>query len=357
VNLIGEHTDYNDGFVFPAAIDRYVTVWASPRADRVIRAYSVDFNQSVEFSLRDIEPSDEAPWSNFVRGVLVQLQKRDMDFPGADLMIRGNVPIGAGLSSSAAIEVAVAEAFRVLGDLELNRVEKALLSQAAEHEFVGVKCGIMDQFISALAQEGTALFLDCRDLSYSTVPLSEGLSIVVCNSAVERRLDSSEYNRRLSECEEAVEVLNKRYGGIEALRDASLAQLEEVKPQLGDVPYRRARHVISENNRVLEAVEALKGDRTREFGELLYRSHTSLRDDYEVSCKELDILVDLARRAPGIVGARMTGAGFGGCTVNLVESAAVQEFCDSVRPAYLKETGIQCPVYVCLPSAGAGVCG
>jgi galactokinase len=357
VNLIGEHTDYNDGFVFPAAIDRYVTVLASPRPDRLIRAFSVDFEQATEFFLGDIEPSDEAPWSNFVRGVLVQFQKRGADLPGADLIISGNVPIGAGLSSSAAIEVAVAEAFRVLGDLQLNPVEKALLSQAAEHEFVGVKCGIMDQFISALAQRGTALFLDCRDLSYSAVPLSEGLSIVVCNSAVERRLDSSEYNRRRSECERAVEVLNQKYGGIEALRDASLEQLEEVRPQLGDVPYRRARHVISENNRVLEAVEALTGGKTQEFGALLYSSHSSLRDDYEVSCKELDILVDLARRAPGIVGARMTGAGFGGCTVNLVESSAVQEFCDSVQPAYFKETGIQCPVYVCLPSAGAGACG
>ncbi len=357
VNLIGEHTDYNDGFVFPAAIDRYVTVLASPRVDQLIRAYSVDFGQTTDFSLNDIKPSEDCPWSNFVRGVVAQYRKRGFELPGADLAISGDVPIGAGLSSSAAIEVAVAETFRVLGDLEIDRTQMALMSQAAEHEFVGVKCGIMDQFISALAQRGTALFLDCRDLSYSAVPLSEGLSIVVCNSAVERRLDSSEYNLRRSECEEAVRVLNQKYGGIEALRDASLEQLEAVRSELPDVPYRRARHVISENNRVVAAVEALQAGKTQEFGELLYRSHTSLRDDYEVSCKELDVLVDLARQAPGIVGARMTGAGFGGCTVNLVESKAVQEFCDSVQPAYETETGIQCPTYVCLPSAGVGVCG
>ncbi len=357
VNLIGEHTDYNDGFVFPAAIDRYVKVLASPRTDQVVRAYSVDFAQATEFSLSQIEPSKEAPWSNFVRGVLVQFQKRGLEPPGANLLISGDVPIGAGLSSSAAIEVAVAETFRALGDLEIDRAQIALLSQAAEHEFIGVKCGIMDQFISVLAQLGTALFLDCRDLSYSAVPVSEDLSIVVCNSAVERRLDSSEYNRRRSECEEAVKVLNQKYGGIHALRDASIEQLDAVKPQLSDVPYRRARHVISENNRVLAAVEALQAGKTQEFGELLYLSHRSLRDDYEVSCKELDVLVELARLAPGVVGARMTGAGFGGCTVNIVESKDVQGFCDSVQPAYEKETGIQCPIYVCRPSAGAGVCG
>ena len=356
VNLIGEHTDYNDGFVFPAAIDRYVTVLASPRPGQIIRAYSVDFAQATEFSLDRIEPSEEAPWSNFVRGVIVQLQKTGFELPGADLMISGNVPIGAGLSSSAAIEVAVAETFRVLGDLDIDPVQMALLSQAAEHEFVGVKCGIMDQFISALGQPGTALFLDCRDLSYSAVPLSEDLSIVVCNSAVERRLDSSEYNRRRAECEEAVQVLSQSYGGIHALRDASLEQLDAVESQLSDVPYRRARHVISENNRVLEAVEALQAGKTQEFGELLYRSHESLRADYEASCTELDVLVELARQAPGIVGARMTGAGFGGCTVNIVKSKDVQKFCDSVQPAYEEETGIQCPIYVCRPSAGAGEC-
>lgn len=356
VNLIGEHTDYNDGFVFPAAIDRYVQVLASPRFDQLIRVYSVDFEQETEFSLTAVEQSEDAPWSNFVRGVSAQYQQRGFNLPGANLMISGNVPIGAGLSSSAAIEVAVAEAFRRLGNLEIDAVQMALLSQAAEHEFVGVKCGIMDQFISALARPGTALFLDCRSLSYATVPLSEDLVIVVCNSAVERRLNTSEYNRRRAECEEAVRVLNKTYGDIDALRDASLEQLEGVRPGLAEVSYRRARHVISENHRVLAAVEALRAGRKDDFGRLLYRSHDSLRDDYEVSCRELDLLVDLAREAPGTIGARMTGAGFGGCTVNLVERDSVQGFCDSVQPAYQKETGILCPVYVCSPSAGAGPC-
>ncbi len=352
VNLLGEHTDYNDGFVFPAAIDRHLGIVAAPRTDSTVRAYSADFEHESVFSLSGFRRSEEAPWSNYLRGVLEQYQKRGFDPVGMDLVLSGNVPVGAGLSSSAALEVAMAETVRSLTGLSVERVQMALLSQAAEREFVGVQCGIMDQFVSALAQAGTALFIDCRDLAYSAFPLSEGVSIVVCDSRVQRSLDSSAYNQRRSECEQAVAALQPVLEGVRALRDVTSEQLERHRERLEDVVYRRARHVVSEDARVLEGLRMLEQGKIVEFGRLLYDSHTSLRDDYEVSCRELDELVDLARGVDATLGARMTGAGFGGCTVNLVRREGVEAFREHVSRGYRERTEKDCAIYPCVPSAG-----
>lgn len=352
VNILGEHTDYNDGFVFPAAIDRHLSIAAGPRGDSRVRAYSVDFQQESVFPLAEPARSEAEPWSNYVRGVLEQYQKRGFDPPGMDLVLAGNVPVGAGLSSSAALEVAVAETVRALAGWDVDRVQLALLSQAAERQFVGVQCGIMDQFVSALAQTGTALFIDCRDLSYSAFPLSEGVSVVVCDSRVQRSLDASAYNQRRSECEQAVEELQPVLQGIKALRDVTPEQLEKHRGRLPEVVYRRARHVVYEDDRVLRGVRMLEQGELAGFGRLLYESHASLRDDYEVSCRELDELVELAREVEATLGARMTGAGFGGCTVNLVRSEGVEAFQGHVSRGYRQRTGKDCSIYVCAPSEG-----
>jgi galactokinase len=355
VNIIGEHTDYNDGFVLPAAIDRRISICASPRNDRQVCAFSMDFNQAAQFNLDSIEPDSAAPWSNYLRGVAVEYALRGHHLRGADLVLRGDVPIGAGLSSSAALEVCFAELMRVFSHVDIHPVDMALLCQAAERNFVGVQCGIMDQFVITLAKENAALFIDCRDLSHEAVPLAfeaADARILVCDSKVQRKLDASAYNRRRGECEEAVRLLSLRIGKIRALRDVSLSRLEQYKADLGDILYRRARHVVSENDRVLTGMNHLKKGNLRQFGQLMYLSHRSLKDDYEVSCRELDILVDLASQQPGTIGARMTGAGFGGCTVNLVLSDSVQSFSDSVAGGYEAQTGKAPRIWVCTPSGG-----
>ncbi len=352
VNLIGEHTDYNDGFVFPADIDHEIWMAAGRRTDRNIRAFSVNFQQPSLFSLDELVRDPDASWSDYIRGVLLEYQKRGSQLDGMDLVVAGDVPVGAGLSSSAAMEVATAETARVLNDIAIGRVELALLSQAAERNFVGVQCGIMDQFVSVLGRAGTALLLDCRDLSFRNVPLSMSANIVICDTRKERALERSEYNRRREECEEAVEALSGALGRIKALRDVVPEQVEENKSLLTETQYKRARHVVTENARVLRGVDLLETGDIQGFGKLMYESHTSLRDDYEVSCPELDILVDLAGAHPGTIGARMTGAGFGGCTVNIVESDAVEHFRQAVGRAYQSRTGIEPLIYVCQPSDG-----
>jgi len=352
VNLIGEHTDYNEGFVFPVAIDRTITVIAARGRRPRIRAYSLDFAEDSRFDLFDIEKSEDAAWSNYLRGVLVEYRKRGFEIGGMDLMISGDIPIGSGLSSSAAFETAIGETVRILNEIEIEKTEMALLCQAAERNFVGVQCGIMDQFISTLAREGSALFLDCRDLSYSHVPLDPSARIVVCDTRVQRSLDVSAYNRRRAECEKAVAILNEKLGGKKALRDVSVEELEDCRDLLPEVLFNRVHHVVHENNRVLTAVEALRKGEISRFGILLYESHYSLKKRYEVSCRELDILVELAAGTKGTIGARMTGAGFGGCTVNLVEADAVPDFCKTVSEGYRGKTGIEAAIYACQPSEG-----
>ena len=353
VNLIGEHTDYNDGFVLPAAIDRYIEFAGRRRADRRVRVYSLDFQDQVEFSLDALEKDPAHSWSNYLRGVSKFLEEDGHRLTGADIVFGGDVPREAGLSSSAAVEVAAATFWNKLLKLELDPVYVIKLARRAENEFVGVPCGIMDQFISALGRQDHALFLDCRDLVYRHVPLRDTVKIVVCNSGVKRALAQSEYEVRLKQCRQAVAQIASTGLAVKSLRDVEPADLETARPALTEILLRRARHIVTENQRTLEAVKVLGDGDLERFGELMNASHESLRDDYEVSSKELDTLVELARKQPGVLGARMTGAGFGGCTVNLVLADAAEAFVKNVRQGYQGALGLQGDIYVCRASDGA----
>ena len=353
VNLIGEHTDYNEGFVLPAAIDRYVEFAGRRRADRKVRAHSLDFNDSVEFSLDDIQKDSEHRWSNYLRGVSKFLEEDGHRLTGADLVFGGNVPREAGLSSSAAVEVGATAFWQKLASLKLDPVYVVKLSRRAENEFVGVPCGIMDQFISALGRREHALFLDCRDLSYRHVPLRGEVKVVVCNSGVRRALAQSEYEVRLKQCRQSVAQLRTKGLAVNSLRDVEPEDLETGRDALSEILLRRARHVVTENQRTREAVQVLEAGDIERFGELMNASHISLRDDYEVSSKELDTLVELAWKQPGTLGARMTGAGFGGCTVNLVRADAAEAFATAVRKGYQEALGLKAEIYVCQASDGA----
>jgi galactokinase len=353
VNLIGEHTDYNDGFVLPAAIDRAIEFAARRREDSAIRAYSIDFQDKAEFGLGAIEPDGRHSWSNYLRGVLKFLQEDGHHLGGADVAFGGNVPREAGLSSSAAVEVGAVALAMKLFNIELSPLEAVRLARRAENEFVNVPCGIMDQFVCALGKRHHALFLDCRDLTYHHVPLSDHTKIVVCDSGMRRALASSEYEIRVQQCLQAVAQLGTTGLSIHSLREIDLAGLEAASHSLSKIPLKRARHVVSENERVLKAVKDLEKGDLESFGNLMIASHESLRDDYEVSCKELDTLVELALEQAGVLGARMTGAGFGGCTVNLLRADAAEGFVKTLREGYKRATGLNAEVYVCEASDGA----
>ena len=353
VNLIGEHTDYNDGFVLPAAIDRYVWFAGHARPDRQVRVHAADFNDSAEFSLDAIAKDGEHPWSNYLRGVVKFLEAAGHRLGGADLVFGGDVPREAGLSSSAAVVVGAVAFWQRLMKLPLDPVEAIKLARRSENEFVGVPSGIMDEFISALGHRDHALFLDCRNLKYRHVPLRADVKIVVCNSGVKRALAHSEYEVRVAQCREAVAQL--RQAGVEAnsLRDVKLGDLIRHGKRLDPILLKRASHVVTENDRVREAIKVLEQGDLEYFGKLMNDSHQSLRDDYEVSSRELDVLVEIARRQPGVFGARMTGAGFGGCTVNLVEADAAEGFAKAIQEGYQQALGLHAEVYVCQASDGA----
>jgi galactokinase len=353
VNLIGEHTDYNEGFVLPAAIDRYVCYAGRRASGRKVRAFSIDFNDWTEFDLDDLRPDDNHSWSNYLQGVSKFLETPQLKLPGAELVLSGNVPREAGLSSSAAVEVGAAVFWQRLAGIRLDALSVARLTQRAENEFVGVPCGIMDQFISALGRKDHALFLDCRDLKYRHVPLRPGVKIVVCNSGVKRALAHSEYEARRNQCAEALEALRSTGLTVDSLRDVEPPELEAARPALTEILFRRARHVITEDLRVLEAVEALEDNDLERFGTLMNLSHASLRDDYDVSSPELNLLVELASKQPGVFGARMTGAGFGGCTVNLVRRDSANEVAQAIREGYERALALNAEVYVFEASDGA----
>ena len=355
VNLIGEHTDYNDGYVFPIAIDRSVLVAASARADRTVRLYAADFARRASFSLDHIVHAEGQRWSNYQRGVAAVLEERGYHLPGLDAAIASDVPIGAGLSSSAAIEVGMAVTWQALSGFDLERTELALLCQRAENTFVGVNCGIMDQFISALGREGAALFVDCRTLHYEAVALPEGGVIVIMDTKVQRGLAGSAYNTRRAECEEGVRLLRAYLPAIEALRDVPPDLFQRLAEELPETVRKRCQHVVFEDQRVLDGIAALERGDAAAFGRLMDASHVSLRDDYEVSCAELDAMVEAAWAAPGVIGARMTGAGFGGCAVALVEAEQADAFSAQVATAYEDETGIVPSLYVCTAEDGASV--
>lgn len=326
VNLIGEHTDYNDGFVLPMAIDRGVRVEMRARGDRRLVARSSQFGSAESVDLDRLKDVDRSSWFAYVAGVAWALRDGDQSVSGADVIIDSDLPTGAGLSSSAALELAVARAFAALSDEPWQPVRMARLCQRAENEFVGVPCGIMDQFCVAASEEGSALLLDCRSLVATPVALPADAAVVVIDTGVRRRLASGEYAERRSACSRATAVLHARNADIAALRDASLAELDAARAELGDVTYRRARHVVEENDRVLAFVDALRRGDLSAAGALLNASHESLSTLFEVSGPELDRLVATAQAHPACHGARMTGAGFGGCAVALVRSDAADIF-------------------------------
>ena len=353
VNLIGEHTDYNDGFVMPAALDFSTWVRISPLEQRKLKIFSENFNEEVEVDLDDQSLSARGNWSDYPVGVAVILERSGHRLHGAQLQIRGEVPIGSGLSSSAAIEVATACALVANSGLKIDPRELALLCQRAENEFVGARVGIMDQFISLFGQEQKALLLDCRSLEYRLLPLPDNVRLIICNTMVKHALASSAYNERRAQCEVGVKYLSQFFSNVTALRDVTIEQLDEYRDELPDVVYRRCRHVITENTRVLAAGDALEEGDLERFGDLMAASHRSLRDDYEVSCRELDLMVELAQTIEGVHGARMTGGGFGGCTVNLVATKDVKEFKERVSEEYERATSLKPEIYICAIAKGA----
>jgi galactokinase len=354
VNLIGEHTDYNDGFVLPCAIDFHTVVTGSPRADRTVRVVAADLGNALdEFDLdQPITPRTEADagWANYVRGVLKHLAARGHAFGGADLAVSGNVPQGAGLSSSAALEVAVGQFFRQAYALDISPTEIALNGQEAENRFVGCNCGIMDQLISARGEAGHALLIDCRSLDARPVPLPAGVAVLIAHSRVRRGLVDSEYNTRRTQCEAAA-----RHFGVKALRDVTLQQLNARAHELDPVVLRRARHVVTENQRTLDACEALATGNLQRMGELMAQSHESMRDDFEITVPAVDQLVEILQLAIGSEGgARMTGGGFGGCVVALLPESQLQRATAAIEAHYRSPENEAAHVYVCHASAGAG---
>ncbi len=354
VNLIGEHTDYNGGFVLPMAIERGTTVAAARREDRKILVRSANLNQTGEIDLNEPEQARRGSWLDFVEGVARILERREVKLSGAELLIDSDVPTGAGLSSSAALEISVGLALTEISGSPVDRIQLVLAGQAAEHEFVGAKVGIMDQYVSALGRREHALLIDCRSLEASQIPFAgSDAAIVICNSNVKHELAASEYNTRRAECEKAVEILQQFLPAIAQLRDVSVDDFQQYAEHLPEIVRKRCRHVVTENERTLNAAEALKKNDFAEFGRLMWLSHASLRDDYEVSCRELDLLVEIASGCEGVLGGRMTGGGFGGSTVNLVRKDLVEDFTEIISDRYVKETNVELSIYISDAADGA----
>ena len=354
VNLIGEHTDYNEGFVFPAAIQFQTQIAIAKRSDRQLIVTSQNYAERVEFDLDRLPRSPRGHWSDYVAGVAGLLAGKLGGLPGANLLLHGDVPQGAGLSSSASLEVAVCKAFLELTGKSLEGVAIALLSQQAENEFVGARCGIMDQFISVHGKRNHALRLDCRTLEYRLLPIPPNVRLVICNTMVRHSLAAGEYNERRAECEAGAKFFAERVPGVKTLRDVTLEDFEKYARQMPEVIQKRCHHILTENLRVLQAAEALQAGDLTLFGRLMGSSHVSLRDDFEVSCEELDLMVELAGKNTGVIGARMTGGGFGGCTINLVEENQVEAFKENVASGYEKATGRAPEVYISSAADGAG---
>ncbi len=351
VNLIGEHTDYNDGFVLPMAIDHAVWLALRPRDDKTVRLFSLDLETESAFELDSLTKGSD--WIEYPKSIAYELMKAGYELRGFDAVMTGDVPRGAGLSSSAAVELAVARAFAAVSGFEWDAPKMAKISQKAENEWVGVNCGIMDQMASAACKEGHALFLDCRSLEIQHAPLPQSVSIVILDTSTRRGLVGSAYNERRNQCEEAA-----RWFGVKALRDVSVSEFErKTKDESGlsEVALKRARHIVTENARVLEAMEVMKAGNVKRLGELFNASHDSLRDDFEVTNDALNIMVDCAREQVSCYGARMTGAGFGGCAVALVKEENAAEFATSVSAAYRQKSNMEAAVYVCKASEGASL--
>lgn len=354
VNLIGEHTDYNGGFVLPMAIDRGTLVAIAARTDRVLRVWSLNLNESFELNLDRLGPGRHGSWLDYIEGVSAALLSNGIALKGADIVLKSDLSIGGGLSSSAALEISLGTALLSISSHAIDRLALALAGQSAEHLHVGIQCGIMDQFASVFAVRNHAILLDCRSLEAKNIPIRFGEhKLVICDSRVRHTLASSEYNLRRKDCELGVVQLGQALSGIRSLRDVALSDLEAHKSLLSPKVFRRCLHVVSENSRTLKAAEALSAGNAAEVGRLMSASHQSLRDDYEVSCRELDLLVESALSQPAVLGARMTGGGFGGCTVNLVEKKAIESFREKVAREYQAQTQIRPDIFVAEASGGA----
>ncbi len=352
VNLIGEHTDYNDGFVLPMAIERHVVLAGGRNFTREATLHSLTAGETASFSLRGKLGLGDPAWSNYIRGVVAGFQQRGWHIPGFNAVIDSTLPYGGGLASSAALEVAAATLLELIGGKPLDPVEKALLCQRAEHDFAGVPCGIMDQFASILGCQDQALLLDCRSRTATAVPLGDpSVTVLIINTHVRHRLAEGEYAKRRARCEEVAKAL-----AVAALRDITLEDLDAARPRLEPVAFRRARHVITENGRTLRMAAALRASDWETVGEMMYASHDSLRTDYEVSCRELDAVVNIARSigtGQGMIGCRMTGAGFGGCAVSLIRSEAALHITRKMAQAYEQETRDSASIFSSRPAAGA----
>ncbi len=354
INLIGEHTDYNNGFVLPAAIDKAVYVAIEKNAGNKISLHSVDFNESVEIELEDIKPVP-GHWSTYILGVVDQMIKRGHSLGGFKLSIYGDVPLGAGLSSSAAVECAAAFALNELFALNIERIELVKIAQLAEHEFAGVKCGIMDQFASVFGKKDSVIKLDCRSLEYEYFPLvMDGYKIVLLDSQVKHSLASTEYNVRRSQCEEGVELLKKKFPAVKSLRDVSLSMIEDCISH-DKIISKRCRFVVKENIRLQEGCSDLLNGNIKAFGKKMFTTHQGLSEQYEVSCKELDFLVEAVRDIPEVIGARMMGGGFGGCTINIIKEDAIDMLINNITEKYKKAVEKDLKAYVVQIEDGTSV--
>lgn len=355
VNLIGEHTDTSEGFVMPAALDLQTVCVISPRNDAAVHIYSMNFDDRVNFDLRHLPAEPRHHWSDYPIAVLSSLRQQGIEVGGFAMTIAGNVPLGAGLSSSASVEVAVAFAALSRAGVSLPRLQIARLCQHAENHFIGARSGIMDQFASCCGERDRALLLDCRTLDYEALPLPEGVRLVLCNTMVKHSVSGGgEYNQRRAEVEEGVALLQAANPSIRTLRDVTEDELRRRAAAMPANVFRRCLHVVTENARVQLAARALRDHQFADFGRLMYEAHNSMRDNYEASCAEADTLVELAARQPGCYGARITGAGFGGCTVNLVAAEHAGQFVANIDREYRKATGIEAEIYLCAAADGAG---
>lgn len=355
VNLIGEHTDYNNSFVLPAAIDKAIYFAISARSDNKCSLFSFDLNDAHEFEVSNPVFS-EKHWPNYLMGVVDQLNKKGLKVKGFNCVFGGDIPIGAGLSSSAAIEAGLAYALNHIFNLGIDKLDLVKLAQKAENEFVGVKCGIMDQFINIFGHKGNVLRIDCRSLEYDYFPLEfDNVSIVLFDTGVSHSLASSEYNKRRMECSDGVNEIKKIYKSVNSLRDVSIEMLNEFKTKLNPVVFKRCKYAVGENQRLLEACEELNRKNLIAFGNYMFETHKGLSEDYEVSCKELDYLVEQTIGNPKIYGSRMMGGGFGGCTINLIENDAIEEISKSITANYKQKFNLDAKTYITKINNGTSI--
>ena len=356
INILGEHTDYNEGFVLPAAIDKNIYVAISKRTDEQVNLYACDFNESFSTDTGNIKPAP-VQWPNYILGVVDQLQKQGHTITGFNLAIDGDIPIGAGLSSSAAVECAVIFALNETFKLGLSRMQMAPLAQKAEHVFAGVNCGIMDQFASLFGKKDHAIKLDCRSLQYEYVPVKlNGYKIVLFNTNVKHNLAASEYNNRRKQCEEGVSIIAQNHPTVKSLRDINMDMLKDYVEPIDPLIFKRCKYVVQENERLQGACEDLKKADIKALGAKMYQTHHGLRYDYDVSCKELDFLVDFVKKEPGVAGARMIGGGFGGCTINLVKEEVIEKLANDISLAYQETINLPLTVYYVNIENGTEAC-